>query len=69
MTCITKKILSEVKKDYVVASYFAKLMQEEESHIASLPDTETGIYDIELSAIARVKEDALKKMEEYKSKQ
>lgn len=64
MTCITKKILSEVKENYVVAAYFAKLMQEEEDYIIGLEDAKTGLYDIELSAIARIKEAANKKLEE-----
>ena len=63
MTCITKKILSEVKENYVVAAYFSKLMQEEEDYIIGLEGAKTGLYDIELSAIARIKEAANKKLE------
>ena len=63
MTCITKKILSEVKRSYVVAEYFSKLMQQEEDYIIELEDAKTGLYDIELSAIARIKEAANKKLE------
>jgi len=69
MTCITKKILKEINRSYIIADYFHKLMAEEESYLLLAKDVENGFYDVELSAIALIKEAAKKKMEEYKSKQ